>query len=65
MAPQAKKRANSGMENEPLHTWAATALRSTIARCIRSLCAQLEREARGDIRLAAKLRERAKAEGWA
>lgn len=49
--------------NTDPHTWAAQALRSTLARCMRALIAELDREGRSQVRLAAKLRERAKAEG--
>lgn len=51
------------MDNTDPHTWAAAALRATLARCMRALAAQIERTARGDLRLAARLREEVRRAG--
>jgi hypothetical protein len=49
---------------EDPHTWATRALRALIARSIRALCAELDREGRSQCRLACVLRDQAQRTGW-
>ena len=57
--------ANSGMENESLHTWAIKAVKATLKRCFRNVISNCQREAEASASLAAELKKRAKEAGLA